>query len=102
MTLGHNSSGSRNSRDSVSAQIAEEAMQRYEQRRRSFLDAQMQEAGVTSTIKESPSSSASEQDSANLNTDPSEDVLQEKEARPSGLSQYSPFASSGLTNAPSF
>jgi len=114
------SSGMRNSKDGINAQTAEEASAAWDgERRRSSLDASMQHnqqglhsnMGVSSTIKEVPSNASSMDGDASDAGPPLERqrgaaganaAAQHTDTRSSGLSKFSPFASAGLTNAPSF
>lgn len=114
------SSGMRNSKDGINAQTAEQAFASWdEDRRRSSLDASMQHKqqglhsnmGVSSTIKEVPSNASSLDGDASDAGPPLEmqggaaettAAAQSTDIGSSGLSKFSPFASPGLTNAPSF
>ncbi|KAL0047223.1 hypothetical protein WJX82_010034 [Trebouxia sp. C0006] len=114
------SSGMRNSKDGINAQTAEQASATWdEERRRSSLSASMHQnqqglhsnTGVSSTIKEVPSNASSMDGNASDAGPPLETqggaadntaAAQNTDIGSSGLSKFSPFASPGLTNAPSF
>ncbi|DBB01174.1 hypothetical protein WJX77_003342 [Trebouxia sp. C0004] len=117
------SSGMRNSKDGINAQTAEQASAAWdEERRRSSLDASMQhnqqglhsKTGVSSTIKEVPSNASSIDDDASdagpplemqrgaADTTAAAQIYGHTDIGSSGLSKFSPFASAGLANAPSF
>ena len=113
------SSGMRNSKDGINAQTAEQASLWDEERRRSSLDASMQDnqqgvhsnMGVSTTIKEVPSDASSMDGDASdagpslatqSGTADNNAAAQNTDIGSSGLSKFSPFASPGLTNAPSF
>jgi len=114
------SSGMRNSKDGINAQTAEQASAAWdEERRRSSLDTSMQhnqqglhsKPGVSSTIQEVPSNASStdgDAADAGLSSETQCGVAhataaaQHTDTGSSGLSKFSPFASAGLANAPSF
>ena len=104
------SSGMRNSRDGINVESAQQASERWtEDRQWKSLESsqqrqhQEQDAGVTATIQESPSLSLQpdELQAARAPNDASLAEVPPHDNRASGLSKFSPFASSGLLNAPS-
>ena len=101
------SSGMRNSRDGVNAESAQQASERWteDKRRKSLENSRQQQhqeqvsssAGVTATIQESPGSS-SQCDELQAATAPNDARVAEASQHDncaSGLSKFSPFASSG-------
>ena len=108
------SSGMRNSRDGFIVESAQQASERWtEDKRRKSLDTSQQRqpqeqvsgpGGVTATIQESPSSS-SQPDELQAVTPPVDAggaAAPTHDSHSSGLSKFSPFAASGLLNAPPF
>ena len=108
------SSGMRNSRDGINADSAQQASQRWteDKRRTSLANSQQRQhegqvsspAGVSATIQESPSSS-SQPDELQASRTPNDGGVAEvplHDNRAFGLSKFSPFATSGLLNAPPF
>ena len=109
-----NSSGMRNSRVGMNAENAHPASERWteDKRQKSLENSQQRQhqeqvsspAGVTATIQESPGSS-SQPDELQAASVPSDAQVAEVPLHDncaSGLSKFSPFASSGLLNAPPF